>query len=229
MLVNPDSGLVQVLELLMPVPFVTEYAVNSLHHRAARQYQQPFSGVDPYAIALERMEGSPLLAGKPDALPMMPFVYAVIGNDDRVRLTLVFRVEGDNWMGRYMYHLPTTLTTAQLKQPQPDQLQQLRNELITGASQLRELMERDARNELNATESVDIGSYYLVGSRLLGLIPASIMHFPDTRLVEEGPDHVVVRSSGNLKADATSGGLVFGVHYFRKDQLHTYKKKGDAP
>jgi hypothetical protein len=91
-------------------------------------------------------------------------------------------------------------------------------------------MERDARGEwAHPGTKVDIGSYYLVGANLLGLLPAKLMQYKDAELLEEGKDYVVVRSRGDLKAAGNAGALVFGVHYFRKDQLHTFKKKDAAP
>lgn len=225
-LVNVDSGVVQLIDMAMPIPFVTGFAADQINQHAASKYKAPYASVDPYAIAVERMEGSPLLSGRPDALHLFPFVYAVEGSDDMYRMTLVFRVESEGWLGRYMYHMPQILTAASLKNPSPEQLQQLSAELMTGATTLRQLMERDARGELKPTGTkVDIGSLYLVGSNIGGVVSAGLMHYPDTDLAEEGDDYVIVRSKGDMKANANAGGLVFGVHYFHKNQLHTFKKK----
>lgn len=71
---------------------------------------------------------------------------------------------------------------------------------------------------------VEFGRYYVVGSDLLGMVPARLVRFADAELIEEGPEHVVIRSRGALHADAASGALAYGVHYFRKDQLHEFEK-----
>ncbi len=42
-------------------------------------------------------------------------------------------------------------------------------------------------------------------------------------ILEEGSDYLIVRSAGDIRSDGQSGGLLFGVHYFHKNQLHTYK------
>jgi hypothetical protein len=147
----------------------------------------------------------------------------------KFRCTLVYRIESEGWLGRYMYHLPTQYSAAEIENPSQKNLESLRADLVLGADILRTLMERDVRNELKSNGTkVDVGSYYLVAGRIMGLIPANIMHFKDTDLVEEGDDYVIVRSKGDPNASGNAGGLVFGVHYFKKDQLHTYKKIGSA-
>ena len=55
------------------------------------------------------------------------------------------------------------------------------------------------------------------------------MQYKDAEVLEEGADHVIVRSRGDLKAAGNAGALAFGVHYFRKDQLHTFTRNADAP
>ncbi|MDQ8036477.1 MAG: hypothetical protein REI12_03585 [Pedobacter sp.] len=223
-LVKADSGVATALSFAVPIPFVTDMAVAAANKREAGQYASHYSVLDPYTIAVERLQGSSLLSPRGDALHLMPVVYVLEGSDGIYRFTQVFRVEGDGWTGRYMYHLPTTYTAAQITNPQPEELENLRKELVVGADILRGLMERDARGELkpNGTK-VDIGSYYLVASKALGMVPASAYHYPGNDLVEDTGDHVIVRARGDKNASGNVGGLVFGVHYFLKSQLHTYK------
>lgn len=43
-------------------------------------------------------------------------------------------------------------------------------------------------------------------------------------VVEDDADHVVVRITGDISQTGPSGGLMYGLHYLRRDQLHTLKK-----
>jgi len=228
LLVYAQSGVIAAAQLANPIPFVADIAAGAYEDQKAQQLKDLYASVDPYAIAVDRLRGSYLLSGRSDALHMMPLVYLVEGSDDRVRPTLIFRVEGDGWLGRYMYHLPTTYSSEELKNAAPAVLASLRKDLIAGADMLRRLMERDARGELKKEgRKVTYGSLYLVGSNSLGLIPATISQYPDSDLIEEGPDYVVLRSKGISLAGAREGALAFGVHYFLRDQLHTLKPKND--
>jgi hypothetical protein len=57
-----------------------------------------------------------------------------------------------------------------------------------------------------------------------GLVSPMIVISRDAEVIQDSIDTVVVRMSGDMSNPGTSGGLFFGVHYFRKDQLHTFKK-----
>ena len=229
-LVNADSAIVALADLANPVPFVDDFAMSKWNERKAAHFKDHITRVDPYGIAVERMAGSPLLSGQPDALHLMPFVYMMECGDQRYRLTLVFRVEGKDWLGRYLYHLPTTYTVAEMKSDAPLPIDTLRAELVAGCDRLRDLMERDARGEwMKPGPGVEFGSDYLVGARIMGLLPAHLFTYKDAELLEEGRDHVVLRSRGDLSAAGNAGALAFGVHYFRKDQLHTFNKKKTTP
>ena len=229
-LVNADSGIVVLADFANPIPFVNELVVGKWNQHKANQFKDHITQVDPYLIATERLSGSPLLSTNTNALHLMPLVYIMECDDGRYRLTLVFRVEGSTWLGRYLYHLPTTYTVAEMKSEAPLAMHTLQGELEAGCDTLRNLMERDARGEwARPGTKADIGSYYLVGANLLGLLPAKLMQYKDAEVLEERKDYVVVRSRGDLKAAGNAGALVFGVHFFRKDQLHTFKKKDAAP
>lgn len=225
-IVNADSAAMELVGMLNPIPFVTDAAQEGLRHQEAEGYRDRYATVDPFAIASARMAGSSVLSTRADALPLMPFVYMVQGSDGRWRLSLTFRAEGAGWVGRYMYHLPTTYDGGALQQADTQLLALLRQELTVGSDVLRTLMERDFRGELRGDgRRVEFGSYYVVGSDLLGMVPARLVRYADAELIEEGPEHVVLRSRGDLHADAASGALAYGVHYFRKDQLHDFKKE----
>ena len=229
-LINADSGIVALADLANPIPFVDDLVVDRWHQLKANRFKEHIFQIDPYLIASERMAGSPLLSTRTNALHVMPFVYMMECDDARYRLTLVFRVEGETWLGRYLYHLPTTYTVAEMKSDAPLAMDTLHKELVAGCDKLRSLMERDARGDWpKPTTKAEIGSYFLVGASTLGLIPARLSLYKNVDVLEEGKDDVVIRSRGNLKAAGNAGALAFGVHYFRKDQLHTFKKKDKAP
>lgn len=223
-LVFAESAAVALLDLANPIPFVKEAVTATYNEHEARQYRERYASVDPYTIARDRLRGSPLVSGRADALHMMPLVYIVEGSDGRYRPTLVFRVEAGEWLGRYMAHLPTTYSAEDMKKSSPAMLQSLRGDLVAASDILRGLMERDARGELKGSgHKVSYGSYHLVGGNVGGLIPATIMTYSDAEIVEEDADHVILRSKGDLQAAGPQGALAFGVHYFRRDQLHTLK------
>lgn len=224
-LIKADALSSTLLSLAVPIPFVTDMATNALNKREGSAYQGKYADVDPYVIALERLQGSFLLSAQDSPFKLIPLVYVVEGYDGINRFAQVFRVEGDGWTGRYMYHPTVTFTAEQLKAPSAADLQALRAELVKGAGILRGLMERDARGELKGDGSkVDFGSLFLVGGRGMGMVPATAYHYPGNELVEEGKDYVVVRARGDINGPANVGAMTFGVHYFYKDQLHTFKE-----
>ena len=229
-MINADSGIVALADFANPIPFVGDLVVDQWNQHKANQFKEHIFQIDPYLIATERLAGSPLLSTRTNALHLMPFVYMMECDDARFRLTLVFRVESETWLGRYMYHLPTTYTVADMKSDAPLAMASLHDELVAGCDKLRSLMERDAQGDWpKASTKAEIGSYYLVGASTLGLIPARLSLYKNVDVLEESKDDVVIRSRGDLKSAGNAGALAFGVHYFRKDQLHTFIKKTDTP
>ena len=225
LLVFAQSTTLSLLDTLNPLPIsITQPLADAYQDREAATLKDRYARVDPFQIVGERFKGSPLLTGRPDAMHTTPLVYMVETNDDLFRATLVLRVEDGRWLGRYMVHLPTVLTKTQVLTAGPDVQALLRRELAQGADVLRGLMERDMRGELKGDgRRASYGSYHLVGSRVAGMVAASVYTFSDAEVLEETPDHVVLRSGGNPASGAREGALAFGVHYFRRDQLHTYK------
>jgi hypothetical protein len=47
-------------------------------------------------------------------------------------------------------------------------------------------------------------------------------------LIEEDDEQVLVRIDGDPSKPASAGGLFFGVHRLRKDQLHTFRPIANA-
>lgn len=212
-LVKADSEKPSALPFAAPLPFAGDIAADAANKREPGQYAAHYSSLDPYTIAVAGLQGSLLLSPRGDALRLVPLVYVLESADDRFRFTQVFRVEGSGWAARYLYHLPTSYSAEQIINPQAQELENLRRELVAGAGILRGLMERDAKGELMADGSkVDVDSDFLVGGKGMG-----------GELLQETPDHVVLRSRGGGKSNVS--GLIYGVHYFYKDQLSAFKKQ----
>ena len=216
--------------MLNPIPSVGELAVEAYNKSTTSHYKDEFIGVDPYQITAELSKNQPLFSsassGNGNGTPASLYPYVVIqeGADDVYRMSLIFQLEEPGWTGRYLYHLPTRIPVQDIKKPSQAELEKFRAELTSGAEVLLGLIERDKAGQLESSgKKVDIGSYYLVGSKVAGLISPDIMVFPNEELVEESADHVILRCSGKPTDDAHAGGLLFGVHYFAKDQLHSYK------
>lgn len=211
--------------ILMPIPFVSEVIGSAIDRSDAADFELRFGVIAPYRIALEEMKNSPLYKANGGALTLLPFVFMTECIDDNYRLALVFQLQGDGWTGRYMYHLPTAYPISDLKSPSPSLLASLQGDLMEGAKVLRNLLERGARGDLAPSGvKADIGSLHLVGGRAAGLMSPTIFISKGADVIEEAQDHVVVRMPGDMSNLGTAGGLFFGVHYLRKEQLYTFKK-----
>lgn len=210
--------------MLNPIPFVGELAVDAYNKSTTSHYKDEFIGVDPYQITAELSKSRPLFAGTGKEASLYPYVVIQEGADDVYRMSLIFQLEELGWTGRYLYHLPTKIPVKDIKKPSQAELDKFRAELTAGAQVLLGLIERDKAGQLESSgKKVNFGSYYIVGSKMAGLISPDIMVFPNEDLIEEGSDHVILRCSGKPTDDAHLGGLLFGVHYFAKGQLHNYK------
>lgn len=215
--------------LLVPVPFVADVVENAANDHAAAAYEKKYGHVDPYRIVADAMNGSPVLAKGDAGLPLQPFAFLQECVDDRFRVTLVAHLESGETMGRYLIHLPGTFSPGEIADPPAEVLDRLATELRAAAIQLRELVERGARNQLRPSGvRADVGSLHLVGGRAVGLMPPSLLRAKDADLIEEGSDYIIVRIKGDVSLPASTGGLMFGVHRLRKDQLHTFEKRQGA-
>ena len=212
--------------LLVPVPFVAEAISGVFDRNVAEGLEQRYASIAPYRIALAAMQGSPLFRQAGGALTLKPFVFITECVDDRYRIASVFQLEGGGWIGRYTVHLPTTYPLDAFKQPSAATLASLQAELTEAAAQLRELVERGARGELGPTRvRAEVGSLHLVGGKSAGLLSPTLVRAKDAEVIEETADRVIVRLPGFMGLAGTSGGMFFGVHVLRKDQLHTFKKR----
>lgn len=212
--------------LLVPVPFVAEAISGVFDRNVAEGLESRYASIAPYSIALASMQGSPLFRVQGGGLTLKPVVFITECVDDRYRIASVFQLEGGGWLGRYTVHLPTTYPLDAFKQPSVATLATLQAELTEAAAQLRKLVERGARGELGPTGvSAEVGSLHLVGGKSAGLLSPTMVRAKDAEVIEETADSVVVRLPGFMGMAGTSGGLFFGVHVLRKDQLHTFNKR----
>lgn len=218
-------------QLLMPVPFVGEVVEGAFNASAAGRFGTRYASIDPYRTVQAALQGSALVkpAGTPGAMTLQPYVFVQECIDDRYRLTLVGHLQDGDWVGRYLVHLPTTYSQADHDQPTPQVLATMEREIAAGAAQLRQLIERGARGELGPSGvRAEVGSLHLVGARAAGLVSPNLVRAANVDVIEETADHVLLRIAGDMTSPAASGGLFFGVHLLRKDQLHTFKKTGAA-
>jgi hypothetical protein len=212
--------------LISPIPFVAELVTKGIHANRAQDFEAKYRDIHPYLIATAVLQDSPLLGQGPARFVLKPFVFLQQCSDDRYRLAYVFQLEKGDWVGRYIVHLPTTYTVTEVTDPTPEVLATLRRELTEGATTLRGLLEREAAGGLPATGvKANVGSPHLAGVRALGLVGTSLILARDTEVIEETADHLLVRIPGDMTLPASSGGLFFGVHWLRRDQLETFQKQ----
>ena len=209
-------------------PLLGSMNIEANTKRMAGKLKGHFINVDPYEISQKRILAKTNFSSSSPSYTLKPFVFIQDSYDEKFRLSLVYHLEGSGWTGRYSYHLPTSYTKAQFLDPSDGIIAQYKNEMAKGADKLTQLLHDDISGNLNANGTkADIGSLYFQGSKVGGLgiytMPEEI-HFPGTDLVEEGDEYVIVRRQGNMEATVIGGGLIFGVHYFHKDQLHTFVK-----
>ena len=218
------------LVTLSPVPFVGEVVKGVMDAQAAVRYEARFGDLDPHRLAVRAWAGSPRLAPadrpRTDATPLLrPFAYLQECADGRFRIALVHRIDAPGWTGRYMVHLRSSHPVEALAAPTPALLAAIGTELDEGTRLARTLVERDLDGAwARPIGTVDIGSFNLVGGRAAGLLSPELQHDRDGALLEEGPEHVVVRLKGMRGAAEANGGLLFGVHRLRKDQMHHYRR-----
>ncbi|WP_438862419.1 hypothetical protein [Neptunicella sp.] len=208
--------------LLMPIPFVGEAVEDSVNSSKSKSYRDHYLGLDVVGFARDALAKSSLASDSAGAMQIHPVAYVQECIDEKFRISLAIHIESPDWTGRYLYHVPTSIPAEDISNPTEQELSQMKNEFKIGFSKLVELIERDANGQLQPTgQKVDFGSLYLYGSRLGGLVSPYMMHLSDGELIEEGKDYVIFRHSGDMSVAGNAGAMLFGVHYFMKDQLHT--------
>lgn len=216
----PDSA----ATLLVPIPFVGDAVVNQMHQSTSNAYKNKFTAADPYEYALKSLQKTSFYKAENATYKLYPYAVIQQGYDDIYRVSLVYHVEGPNWVGRYLYHLPTTYPKAQFVNTPPSEIKSLQTELSAGADELSNLLKRDEAGELAPHgKKATLGSLFIVGGRIAGVVSPDVLAYPNIDIIEGANDYVIARSAGDMKTDGQSGGMLFGVHYFHRNQLHTYK------
>ncbi len=214
--------------MLMPVPFIGTAIESEIKTQKSNSYEQHYASIDIMQHAKKALSQSNFYTSTPSSMQLYPIAYIQECIDDVFRITLAFHLESKTktktktWQGRYLYHVPFKIPADDIEKPTEEELSILTNEIEKGFSILTGLIERDITDSLKSTNQlVDFGSLYIYGSRLGGIASPYMMHLPDGQLIEEGQDYVIFRHSGDMTVAGTAGALLFGVHYFKKDQLHT--------
>lgn len=221
-LVSTDSA----AGLLVPVPFVTDVVMSAVHKQDARSLGASLKALDPYQAMVKAMGGSAILSADGKGVPLRPLAYLVDCSDAQYRLAMVARIDTPRWMGRYMTHLPTTLPRSGLHGEDAAMAGAVQREMAQAASILRSMLERDARGELSTVlYRANVGSYHLACSTISGVLSPKLMLARNAEVVEDAPDHIIVRVMGDPSHSGPTGGLLYGMHYLRKDQLHTLDRK----
>ena len=212
--------------MVVPIPFVSDLAVGAYHKYQASGLGKHYGALDVFDIVQRAMADSQLLKQGKGTVTLYPIVYLAECTDGQYRLSLAGRVEQAKWVGRYVAHLPTTYSEAQLSAAVPDTVASMKQELEAAAVTLRRLIESDASGGFNTVlYRADLGSLHLSCAKIGGMVSANLMLARDADVVEDDAEHVVVRIAGDLSQTGPSGGLMYGLHYLRKDQLHTFKRK----
>ncbi len=218
--------------MLVPVPFLAGAIGGAMDRSEAAAEAAQLASIDPYTLAQRAWQGSALLVdagGAADALLLQPFAFLQACVDDRYRIALVHQLSRGDWVGRYTVHLRSSYDSASFHRVTPALLQTLLTEMREGSASLRGLVERAARGELRGKSTrVDLGSLHLVGNRAAGLVAPTIVLARGAELIEEDEEQVLVRIDGDPSQPASAGGLFFGVHRLRKDQLHTFRPAASA-
>lgn len=215
--------------MLVPVPFLVESIGGVMDRSEAAAEAVQLTRIGPFALARQAWQGAALLGEAPDALLLQPFALLQACVDDRYRVALVHQLSRGDWVGRYTVHLRSTYDSAAFHRVTPALLQTLQAEMKAGSAALRRLVERAALGELQGMGTrVDLGSLPLVGNRAAGLVAPTVMLARGAELIEEDDEQVLVRIDGDPSQPASAGGLFFGVHRLRKDQLPTFRPAKSA-
>ena len=211
--------------LLVPLPFVSEIVESGYHRYEASSLATRYASIDVFGLVRQALAGSLVLKDGAGAVPLFPVAYLVDCDDGVYRVALSGRVVGGAWTGRYTVHLPTAFNEKDLAAGGAATIGALRAELGNAAVTLRQLIERDAAGTLDVIQyRADVGSMHLNCGKVAGLVSPGLLLARGAQILEDGQDHVIVRIAGDLSQSGPSGGLMYGVHYLRKDQLNSIRR-----
>jgi hypothetical protein len=223
--VHADQASEFAASLLVPIPFITDAIVDSSKDKAAEKLEKEYQSVSVYEITQQELGRQRSLKAGSGGYRLYPMLFIEECYDDLYRLSLAYQVESGGWFGRYYYHLPFTLPREDIGAPSPEELNSIGEQLHTGARRLLDIIASDFDGKLVASgNQATVGSLYIVGSKVSGIASPLLMKYRNAEILKETDTSVIVRLPGDPGADAKSGGMSYGVHFFRKDQLHTFDR-----
>ena len=212
------------VNMLIPLPFVVDGVMGQVHQGQSQQFGSSLAGVSPQAAMQRQLQQRNRLAVQGQGLATSVFCFLQEGADDRYRMAFVAEFKDREQTGRYMVHLPLALTLTELQKAHSSGA--LQQAIDAAAEQMAKLFDKAARGELAASVGrVTVGSLNLVSSKSSGMLSPSLVIARNAQLIEEGPNHVIVRMAGVTSMPEGSGGLFYGVHYLLKSQLHTFERQ----
>lgn len=212
------------VNMLIPLPFVVDGVMGQVHQGQSQQFGRALAGLSPLASLQRELGQRNRLATPGVGLTTHVFCFLQEGADGRYRVAFVAQFQEGDELGRYMVHLPLAMSLDELQQTHRNGA--LQQALDGAATQMADLFDKAARGELaRKLGTVDVGSLNLVSSKSSGMLSPNLVIAKNVQLVEEGPDHVVVRMAGVTSMPEGSGGLFYGVHRLLKSQLHTFERK----
>jgi hypothetical protein len=223
--VHADQASEFAASLLVPIPFITDAIVDSSKDKAAEQLEKKYQSVSVYDITQEELGRHRSLRAGSGGYRLYPMLFIEECYDDLYRLSLAYQVESSGWFSRYYYHLPFTLPREDIGAPSPEELKSIGEQLHAGARRLLDIITSDFDGKLVASgNQATVGSLYIVGSKVSGIASPLLMKYRNAEILDETETTVIVRLPGDPGADAKAGGMSFGVHFFEKDQLHTFER-----
>lgn len=220
--VHADQASEFVVGLAVPVPFVTGMVVDYVNDSAAEDYEKRLKALRVYDIVNQELATQSNLKLSHDGYKLYPLVFIEECNDDVYRLSLTYQLEKDGWIGRYYYHLPTTIKSENISSPPIETLDAIIDDLHVGAKTLLAMVEKDLRGELTPSgNKVKVGSLFIVGGNISGIVSPSILAYKNAQILDETDTTIIISIPGDPTGKAKNGGMAFGIHYFAKNQLHT--------
>ncbi len=222
--VHADQASEFAASLLIPIPFVTDMVVEDAKNEKATSYETAYHNLSLYEVTLEELRAFDGLSDSRGGYRLYPMMFMADGYDGVYRLSMSYQVERGGWMGRYYFHLPATIPRGLVGVPPEELLEEISLQMRMGARRLLSMINRDIRGELNESgQLVTVGSLYIVGGKVGGLVNAEALKYRRSELVEENAESVIVRIQGDPTSEAKAGGLSFGVHFFYRDQMHAFE------
>lgn len=220
--VHADQASEFVAGLIVPVPFVTGILVDYANDHNAEAYEKKLKELRLYDMVSNELMKQQDIGLSDEGYKLYPFTFIEECSDDVYRLSLVYQLEKGGWIGRYYFHLPTTIKSETIAAPTLETLSSIHNDLLYGVPMLLQIVEQDIRGELSRSSSkVEVGSLYIVGGKLSGIISPTVATFNNAAVIDETDSTLTISIPGDPTGKAKNGGMAFGIHHFEKDQLHT--------